>query len=434
MALAVSPLVFCLCERTATDGPETKSDPSSELLSMRGVARMLASLPIEGEQIAEVWDAVNSSSGNGYDEEYMMRDLVGSPGAGVGDSPEARAAARAAYTTPLRDLIADYLASSYSGSSPSRSGHSPSCSGLSPSYSGLSPSYHGPSMSYPAGSGIFSRAGSSDVEALLAELASSGLQIYWPYSEQWDGDRKPLITFDPGYGATNNYAYEIAWDGDRYRVLDSVYVDENVAASRPVWVINRNDDSGYTPLDLYTRSAPQFGETAGVSADGFDFDDDPDGRKNNLFIKDFTMLRQYDSWFCGGSEFFIQAGSVYAEYANTEVNPGSFSPEVTQLMVCVRRNQLGMRIPFEALLLSGFPDALDQIALLVTESDGGTRTSWKCAAKVMVKSKSYGIDLELPFQSNDDIVWRGPISIDYLRSLGSDEGRFGDVRISFEIK
>ena len=52
----------------------------------------------------------------------------------------------------------------------------------------------------------------------------------------------------------------------------------------------------------------------------------------------------------------------------------------------------------------------------------------------MIKSKSYGVDMEFPLYSNDDMVWRGPLSIDYLRKLGSDEGRFGDVRISFEVE
>ena len=390
---ALSPLLFCLCQRAPLQDSD-KLNSEKELLTMRGLARMLASLPIEEEQIAEVWDAVSSSSGNGYDEEYMMRDLLSSPGAGVGDSPQARAATRAAYTRPLRDLISQYL-----------------------------------SKNLTAGA---TRAGAAEVEAFLAELSSSGMQIYWPYSDNWDGEQVPLITFDPGFGGSNNYAYEIAWKDGAYRVLDSVYVDENVAMDRPVWVINRNDDSEYTPLDLFTRagSFPEKGKT-----EDFNFDDDPSGGgKNNLFIRDFTMLRQYDSWFAGASEFFIQCGSVFADYANEEVKPGSFSPEITQLMVVVRRSQVGMRIPFEALLLSGFPDELEQMALLITESDGGTSTSWKCAAKVMIKSKSYGVDLDIPFQTNDDIVWRGPVSIDYLRKLGSDEGRFGDVRISFEVK
>lgn len=395
--LAVCTITLLSCEKSPNKGNDSSLENS--LTTLGGVARMLASLPIEEEQISEVWNAVNSSISNGYDEEYMMRDLIGSPGAGVGEPPESRATTRAAYGKPLRDLIAGYIEE------------------------GLSSGTMRPFPSTKGGS-------ADEVDAWLDELSSSGMQIYWPFADSWDGEQKPLITFDPGFGATSNFAYEISWQDGAFRASEPIYVDENVAASRPVWVINRNDDSEGTPYQLFARAR------AKASGKDFDFDDEPDKvfSDNNLLIKDFTMLRQYDSWFCGASEFYIQAGSVYAKYSNTEVNPGNFSPEVTQLMIVVRRGQVKKKIQFEALLLSGFPDELEQIALLVTESDGGTRSGWKCSAKVMIKSKSYGVDMELPFESNDDMVWRGAVSMDYLRNLGSSEGRFGDVRITFEVQ
>ena len=393
---AVCAVLLSSCYKNTKDGIETPEVDGYELFSKPGVARMLASIAIGEEQLAEVWDAVNSSNANGYDEEYMMCDLLSSPGAGVGDNPESRSATRARYSTPIRDLIADYLTKQ---------------------------------------AAVYTKAGATKaseaelVEQWLAELSASGLQIYWPYSCDWDGETMPLVTFDPGFGATDNYAWELSFEDGSYKAVRQIYVDEEVAASRPVWVVNSNDDSEYTPLGLYARSyAPKRGL--------FDFDDDPDEDRpgHNLFIKYFTMLRNYDSWFAGASEFFIQAGSVTADYGESEVNPGSFNPEITQLMIVVKRSQVGKRIPYEAMLLSNFPDELSEIAFLITESDGGTRTTWKASAKVMIKSKSYGVDMEFPLYSNDDMVWRGPLSIDYLRKLGSDEGRFGDVRISFEVE
>ena len=394
---AVCALALVSCKKAEKDDADPIATTTQELLSKSGVAQMLASLPIEADHISEVWGAVSSSEANGYDEEYMMCDLLSSPGAGVGDSPQSRAATRAQYSKPIRDLIAAYL--SEQAAAISREGST--------------------------------KASEADlVQQWLADLSSSGLQIYWPYSSDWDGETTPLVTFDPGYGASDNYAWEIAWEDGAYKAMRQVYVDETVAASRPVWVINSNDDSGFTPLELFSR--------AGVSPKKglFDFDDDPDPEapRRNLFIKDFTMLRNYDSWFAGASEFFIQTGSVTADYGESEVNPGSFNPEITQLMIVVKRRQVGLKIPYEAMLLSNFPDELSEIALLITESDGGTRTTWKASAKVMIKSKSYGVDMEFPLYSNDDMVWRGPLSMDYLRKLGSDEGRFGDVRITFEVE
>ena len=78
------------------------------LFSLSDVARILSDLPLEAEHLDEVHDAVNASSGHGYDEEYRLTDLFSAPGAGVGDSGKPTKAG--GYKTPLRDLFADYLA------------------------------------------------------------------------------------------------------------------------------------------------------------------------------------------------------------------------------------------------------------------------------------------------------------------------------------
>ena len=93
---AVCALAITSCNKAEKDGTDPLATTTQELLSKSGVAQMLASLPIESDHIAEVWGAVSSSEANGYDEEYMMCDLLSSPSAGVGDSPESRAASMAA--------------------------------------------------------------------------------------------------------------------------------------------------------------------------------------------------------------------------------------------------------------------------------------------------------------------------------------------------
>lgn len=379
---AVCAFALASCESAIKDDTQP-STLSNDLFTPQGVAQMLAALPIGSEQVSEVFNAVSSSSVNGYDEEYMLRDLLSFPGSGVGDNPSTRASSAQRYTSPLKDMISDYL-SSY----------------------------------------VATKAGGADLAAYLSELSASGMQIYWPYSEQWDGEQMPLITFDPGFGAETNYDMQ-----------NSVLIDEELASKRPVWVVNTNDDCSYTPLELYTRSVslPAASSSPANISPASIFDDEPT-RQYDLYMKDFTMLRHYDTWFAGASEFFIKCGAVTAIPALDEDEITNYIPEVTDLMIVVKRSQKGQKIPFNTLLLSGFTDYLEQIALLITESDGGTRTSWKCQAKVMIKSKSYGIDIDLPFYTKDDIVWRGPISLDYLRRRGSDTGRFGDVEISFEVK
>lgn len=342
-------------------------------LSRQEIARLLLELPLGNAQYNEVFDAVNSSSGNGYDEEYMMSDLLSCPGAGVGDRRSGTKAA--SYSTPIKDMMAEYLTSRYS-----------------------------------------TKAGAADVEAYLKTLSESDLQIYWPYSEDWDGSQPPVITFDPGYGAESNYGYVVGKGPDGMRVVDSLVVTEEVAMSRPVWVINSNDDSAFTPFDLYSGTRTKAGTE----------------EKKTLVIKDFKALRNYDSWFGGASEFFVKVGAADGFKATKEEDLRNYSPSVTDFVIVVKRKDVGMVVPFDALLLTDFTSQIDKLAFMIVEDDGGTTTSWKCSATVKYQSKTYGFDLDIPYKDKDDIVWRGQLDASFFDKSGEITGRFGDVVVTFE--
>ena len=356
--------------------PQGKDQTRELTFTMENVARMMSELPLRKEHLDEVFNAVSESSGNGYDEEYTMSDLIGSPGSGVGQTKATKAP-----ESPIRDLITSYLISEYG-----------------------------------------TKSGAADVERYLNELLNSDYQIYWPYSEDWDGVTYPIVTFDPGYGTETNYGYRISFDDRGARVVDSVIVDEEVARNSPVWVINTNDDSAYTPLEMIRREVSQT--KAGVTA----------GAQRNLKIKDFTMLRNYDSWFGGASEFLIRCGHMADKKSYTEDDLKNFYPELTDLMVSIKRRDVGKAVKLDALLINDFSQYLDKIALLITEDDGGTRTSWKCSATIKIKSKTYGFDLSIPYYDKDDIVWRGTLSADYFRETSPVTGRFGDVKVTFDLE
>ncbi len=351
--------------------------------SLSDVAKMLSELPIDNEHLCEVHDAVSSSSGNGYDEEYMMSDLFSSPGSGVGD---ARSGTRAgSYSRPLKELFSEYFSGRYA-----------------------------------------TRAGAPDVQQCLDALSESDMQIYWPYSEDWDGESYPIVTFDPGYGAESNYGYEIRLDGAGLRVVDSVLVTESVAMSRPVWVINRNSDSAFTPLDI-------FEDESEASASGVrSLKSDEKGRQ--LLLRSFKALRNYDSWFAGASEFFIKCGAVDGFRATTDEELRLYTPSVTDFMLVVKRSQVGHSLPLNVMLLTDFTSQMEKVAFAIMEDDGGKTTSWKCEAVVKYKSKSFGFTLEIPYKDRDDIVWRGQLSAEYLSSSRYVSGRFGDVEITFELR
>ncbi|MCR5571243.1 MAG: hypothetical protein K6F42_03265 [Bacteroidales bacterium] len=368
-------------------------EPAMDSVSLPDVARLLSALPIGGEQLSEVHAAVSASSRNGYDEEYTMRDLFESPGAGVGDRAGKGSGAAAQYDAPLRSLIETYVRERYR-----------------------------------------TKAGETDpeaVQAYLDALAASDAQIYWPYSEEYDGKSLPVITFDPGGDATANVGYRTRVDGSGKRTVEEIVVDEDYARTHPVWVVNNNSDSGYASLEMRRRADPDWGRGGEVLVKGGSGDDAENSKM--LVLKYFKMNRNYDSWFGGASEFFVKCGSMSGFKAKTESEMQEYYPTITDFMIVVKRRDLGSHRPFNAILISDWTDQIEDFCLLVTEDDGGTRTSWKCSASAKVQSKSYGFDLDIPYHDRDDIVWRGTLSRKFFEKYSGVTGHFGDVELTFGI-
>ena len=389
-------LFLASCEVLDDDISKHVPEHQSPLLLLEDVAMMLASLPMESCHLQEVHDAVSSSSSNGYDEEYTMRDLFQLPGKGVGDIDSK---VRKGYSNPLKDLISEFVHSS-----------------AATKVSGF---------------------GTDEPEAYLEALMASDLQIYWPYSDRWDGDALPVITFDPSDDSDVNEGYRLVRTEGVEMFLEKVMVDEDMAAETPVWVVNRNSDAGFKTLEMLRREDPQWGEGGG------DIIVSPSLRPISkttltcplkcLVLKDFTMNRHYDSWFAGASEFFVKTGFVEDFTASTEAELRLFNPLVTDFMIVVKRSQVGKPQPFNAVLVTEWPEQMTHCAFMITEDDGGTRTEWKCTALVRIASKSYGLEINLPFNSRDDVVWRGQLSSRWIESFSGIPTRFGDIGLTFEV-
>lgn len=381
----LSALLFS-CEKVERTIP-LEAEPSSGV-SSREVARMLSSLPIGAEQIGEVFDAVSASSVNGYDEEYTMAGLFSQPGAGVGDSPTK--ASGKYYSTPLRDLIAEYL---------------------------------GPEQTKASGG------------LSLQALEQSGLQIYWPWSENWDGTSYPAITFDPGDGSSVNTAYLLEKDSSGSLTVREIEVDENYAVNHPVWVVNSNDDAAYTSLELLRR---EIGDTGGGDIiigkpSGTKAEEEDVENSRTLILRSFMATRNYDSWLAGGSEFFIKFASVENFKAATDEEMLLYNPSVTDFMLEVKRKDVGKVLPVNTVVVTDWTGQLSRCPFLISEDDGGTWTSWKAEIELKIYSKTYGLGITIPIRSRDDIVWRGSLSSAFLEKASGEAYRYGDVEIVFEM-
>ena len=400
------------CEIVDNDPDKHVSpDRDSTSVALEEVAQILSAVPLQATQLEEVHNAVISSSGNGYDEEYTMRNLFKAPGAGVGDRLQARSPLQ--YDRPLRDLIEEYVLSSASTRS------------------------------------------SGDPQDFLSALEESDVQIYWPFSDEWDGETMPVVTFDPENEAEVNIGYEILLSDDGSRHVQEVLVDEEMAQKRPVWVVNRNSDAGYTSLEMLRGEDPDWGEGGGdiiVKPSGRQADTKVSAPLKMLVLKEFTMKRNYDSWFAGASEFFVKIASLDDFTASTEAELQLYNPLITDFMLVVRRNQVGIPLPLNVMLVSEMkrhllehlddcegeclPDcryAYDEYAFMISEDDGGTREDWTCKGKVYVAGKSYGVEITIPLNTRDDVVWRGMLSGNSLERFNNKVNHFGDVDLMFEI-
>ena len=368
---------------------ETTVLSNDVVFTLDEVARLLAAVPVGADQVAEVHDAVSASVGNGYDEEYTMRNLFETPGAGIGTEAPTRAGG---YSEPLRDLLSAEIRKQYGTRT-------------------------------------------QDPEKFLDALAASDVQIYWPFSETFEEAGMPVITFNPGGNASRNTGWLRHEDG----TVEEIIVDEQIARERPVWVVNRNIDAEYKSLEMRRREDPDWGNGGGTilvhsqarrmapatRASGAAF--------KTLILRSIKANRQFDSWLAGGSEVWVKAGAVEDFWATTEAELRLYSPSVTDFLIVIPRNKMGKELDFNAILVSEWTGMLDNCAFMMVEDDGGTLTSWKCSAMVKYNSKSYGFDIDIPLHTRDDIIWRGALTRAYIEKYSGVVGHFGDMELVLEL-
>lgn len=155
------------CSRFETDRIPEASGRNAAVTAVgvvpENVALLLAGTPLDLDQVREVWAAVMASSENGYDEEYPFRNLLQTPGSGVGADVLAAqgipdpAGTRALLpgAEPLRDRLAAAAGACLA------------------------------EEASETRSDMRRWDGFSSVQALLDALERSGLQVYWPYSEDY---------------------------------------------------------------------------------------------------------------------------------------------------------------------------------------------------------------------------------------------------------
>ncbi len=249
----------------------------------------------------------------------------------------------------------------------------------------------------------------SEIEDLMTELEEKGYNIYWPYSDDWDGVSKPVITFAPEKDQDWNYAYPLEEGED-----EVILVDEEYAIQNPVWVINNSERIEgikiYDNTDLTVTESPVPGNiNKYVIA---------------LNLGEFRSEKNHDSWLWGGSEYVIQAGAPDKFNFESGSNLTILDQNVTAVGVYFTRKEIKnktkktLNIP----IVSEWKPELQNIAFMIHEHDYGRWTDEEFNLKVIIDGKNYEITGKLPLQKHDDLIYRHTFARNYIFSTINNLG------------
>lgn len=268
------------------------------------------------------------------------------------------------------------------------------------------------------------------------------LEIYWPYSNNWDGITTPVVAFAPknlsalrteGFILKNGY-------------LQSVIVDEHYCENHPVWLITENE-TPYSHLPNFTN-----GET--VSQDGVLYLPNTDilinsdnlngvkppspypfptdsikvtnkGPVTTLYLGHVRSEKNHDTWIAGGSEYVFRFVSLTNTNLSCEADTSKCMPDLARTKVCFTRDEIKYKTQKElrAIAVSSWPKTLDNIVMTLVEEDWGNKEkTYEGSIFVTWAGQKYGIEVSIPYYNHDDQIAERTYARSFLISSNNYKG------------
>lgn len=250
------------------------------------------------------------------------------------------------------------------------------------------------------------------------------IQIYWPYSENWDGKSAPIIVFAPE-DLTDQYAvgYKICKDGND---LETAIVDEKFCTQNPVWIINENATS-YEDLPYLIRGERiskngilYGGYTPHINLDSIKYETEEPIMTLKLGKVKATV--NHDTWIAGGSEYCFKFCSLSNARLTCEADTSKCSQVLSKTKVYFKRKEISQEVVKElnAVAVSDWPSNLKNVVLKVVEEDPGKQNKkFEAELSVTWKSKTFGFNVSLPYGNNDDDIAERIYSRSFIRSTNN---------------
>jgi hypothetical protein len=372
VSLLLATSVLCNCSQEDVVNKEnvgTTTDASPDVVKMQAVAKLLTGLTADQRIAKEVRAGVERSLTYGLDEEFRFTDIL---------QPKESKMLRSGDDNLLAESVRDLL------------------------------------NGYNSASGL--RSSGNELETFLLD---ENIQIYWPYSEDWDEQETPVITFDPGTGnADKVIAYRVVKLPDGTVVTDSLIVDEAYAMKHPVWVINKNDVD-YEDLpdffnDEHVKNGVFFHSALSQKKRNGTDNILRSSTSDSIFVFKLGTLqatRHHDDWVNGGSEFEFKCSIPLApSYSTTGVS--TIRKDIARKHINANGTIFTMNMP----LNTNWTEEQVQNGLKVIESDGGGTRNWTFQLGVSISKVNGSVNAAIPYGSNDDGIYEQILDRKYILS------------------
>lgn len=276
------------------------------------------------------------------------------------------------------------------------------------------------------------------------------LQIYWPYSENWDGVTTPIV-------ACQYQGYVIAENG---QVIEGITFSEEYAKKHPVWIINLSpvkyselpdfDKCKYVKqsnntIVYHSLRVPKSEDYKSLKYLTKNDKDDYFGKKAtttySLYIKDIASVMKTNELSEGGQYYFVTILDIDGENLQNGGDLESYNPRYITNRFCLLRSQINAyesskEMQNVNMLLCG---NLQPSIIALPSSSGQICVQdqlWEDKSKLMMfdldnNSQLVSRDFLFPKNVNDDILFKSQV-YQYRRpgsALGdyNDEDLFTDV-------
>lgn len=290
--VAISSLFLIGCNKGQLENTESLSTETVNEEQLNEIAKIFASIQVGAEDLSTVFSSVQAASKYGLDEEMYLSELWIQPN-------QTKVSVDISNGIALRNKLEQYISSTTK--SPNDAFKNP--------------------------------------ESLLQLLQSGNVEIYWPYSDYWDGYSLPVITYLQELD-DNNCA--IAYNGIDTDQMKQILVSEEYAKEHPVWVITE-PEIRYEDLPNFNNGETKAGDVTYLSVTPATKADSNDGNAEHLYwgLSGIICRKQYDSWLRGASDFkFVVA---YPQGSTANYVTGA----TTEFSVKVKRSYIDEKNPTE---------------------------------------------------------------------------------------